>query len=98
MMLMMRIKSPATASPRTNLEAPSMDPKKSDSWEISSRRAFAVSWSIMPAERSASMAICLPGRASRVKRAITSETRPAPFVTTMKLMIIKMPKTMKPTR
>ncbi len=33
------------------------------------------------------MAICLPGMASRVKRALTSEIRPAPLVTTTKLMI-----------
>ena len=52
---------------------------------------------ITPALRSASIAICLPGNASRVKRAITSEVRPAPLVTTMKLMIIKMIKIMKPT-
>ena len=39
----------------------------------------------------------VPGMASKVNRAFTSETRPAPLVTTMKLMIIKMPKMMKPT-
>ena len=42
-----------------------------------------------PALRSASIAICLPGIASRVKRAATSATRPAPFVMTMKLMPIE---------
>ena len=52
---------------------------------------------IKPAFKSASIAICLPGIASKVKRALTSEIRPAPFVTTTKLMIIKMMKTIKPT-
>jgi hypothetical protein len=35
--------------------------------------------------------------ASRVKRALTSEMRPAPFVTTTKLMIVRMMNTMMPT-
>ena len=61
------------------------------------RRARASSWLINPAFRSASMAICLPGIASRVNRALTSEMRPAPLVTTMKLMIVRMMKTMIPT-
>ena len=74
-----------------------MAPKKSDSCESSSRRFLAVGWSITPAFKSASMDICLPGMASKVKRAFTSETRPAPLVTTMKLMIIKIAKMMKPT-
>ena len=43
------------------------------------------------------MAICLPGKASSVKRAMTSETLPAPLVITIKLMIIKIAKTIKPT-
>jgi hypothetical protein len=50
-----------------------------------------------PAFKSASMDICLPGIASKVKRAFTSDTRPAPLVTTMKLMIIKIEKMMNPT-
>ena len=95
--LMSKISKPAMASPLTNLDAPSMAPKKSDSWDNSSRRFLAVAWSIMPAFKSASMAICLPGMASKVNRAFTSETRPAPLVTTMKLMIIKIAKMMKPT-
>jgi hypothetical protein len=41
---------------------------------------------MMPALRSASIAICLPGIASRVKRALTSAMRPAPLVMTMKLI------------
>jgi hypothetical protein len=47
--------------------------------------------------RSASIAICLPGIASRVKRAVTSEMRPAPLVTTMKLMIVRIANTITPT-
>ncbi len=43
------------------------------------------------------MAICLPGMASRVKRALTSETRPAPLVTTTKLMMVRMANTTRPT-
>ena len=43
------------------------------------------------------MAICLPGIASNVNRAVTSETRPAPFVTTMKLMTTRITNTTTPT-
>ncbi len=43
------------------------------------------------------MAICLPGNASRVNRALTSETRPAPFVTTTKLMMTRIANTTSPT-
>ncbi len=43
------------------------------------------------------MAICLPGMASRVKRALTSAMRPAPLVITMKLITTRMRKTMMPT-
>jgi hypothetical protein len=43
------------------------------------------------------MAICLPGKASRVKRAETSETRPAPLVTTTRLMITRIMNTNSPT-
>ncbi len=50
-----------------------------------------------PAFRSASIAICLPGIASSVKRADTSAIRPAPFVITMKLMIIRITNTTMPT-
>ena len=38
---------------------------------------------MIPAFRSASIAICLPGNASRVKRAVTSAVRTAPWLTTM---------------
>ena len=44
------------------------------------------------------MDICLPGMASKVNRALTSETRPAPLVTTKKFTIIRITKMMKPTR
>ncbi len=50
-----------------------------------------------PAFRSASIAICLPGIASKVKRALTSEMRPEPFVTTTKLMMVRMTNTTTPT-
>ncbi|MNN32727.1 hypothetical protein D3C81_1464580 [compost metagenome] len=52
---------------------------------------------IRPAFRSASMAICLPGMASSMKRAPTSAIRPAPFVITMKLMITRIRNTARPT-
>ncbi len=96
-MLMTVMASPATASPRTNLEAPSMAPKNSASCSRPERRLFASRSSIMPAARSASMAICLPGMASRVKRAATSETRPAPLVMTAKFTTSRMTKMTMPT-
>ena len=43
------------------------------------------------------MAICLPGNASRVKRAVTSEIRSPPLVMTMKLMITRITNTTRPT-
>ena len=46
---------------------------------------------------SASMAICLPGMASKVKRAATSEMRVAPFVMTTNWMTMRMMKMMMPT-
>src|SRR5688572_3868682 len=52
---------------------------------------------MMPALRSASMAICLPGMASSAKRADTSDTRPAPLVTTTKLMMVSTMNTTAPT-
>jgi hypothetical protein len=66
------------ASPRTNLAAPSMAPYKllsSSSWR---RRAFS---STRPADRSASIAICLPGMASSENRAETSAMRPELWLT-----------------
>jgi flagellar biosynthesis protein FlhF len=50
--------------------------------EISRRRRCASCWSIMPAFRSASMAICRPGMPSKAKRAATSLIRVAPLVIT----------------
>ena len=46
---------------------------------------------------SASMLICLPGMASKVKRAATSPMRPAPRVMTAKLMMTRMMKMTMPT-
>ncbi len=77
--LMPVMSSPAIASPRTNLAAPSMAPKKALSSSSSLRRARAVASSMSPAERSASIAICLPGIASSEKRAATSAIRPSPW-------------------
>ena len=97
MMLMNRIRMPAIASPRTNFEAPSIEPKNSASSPTSARRRLASFSSIRPAFRSASIAICLPGIASRVKRAPTSAMRSAPLVTTMKLMTTRIANTIRPT-
>ena len=44
------------------------------------------------------MAICLPGMPSRVKRAATSATRPAPLVMTTNWMTMRMKNTTRPTR
>ncbi|ELA01193.1 hypothetical protein D769_00772 [Cupriavidus sp. HMR-1] len=52
---------------------------------------------IRPAFRSASIAICLPGIASSMKRAPTSAIRPAPLVITMKLITTRMANTTIPT-
>ena len=49
-------------------------------------------------ESSPSTAICLPGKASRVKRAATSATRPAPLVITTNWMTIRIRNTTRPTR
>ena len=95
-MLMKVMSTPAMASPRTNFAAPSMEPKKLLSASRSRRRVRASFSSIRPAERSASTAICLPGMASRLKRAETSAMRPEPLVMTMKFTMIRMPKTMIP--
>ena len=60
--------------------------------------ALRASFSLMsPALRSASIAICLPGIASSVKRAATSATRPAPLVMTMNWMTKRMRKMTRPT-
>ncbi|AJD49327.1 hypothetical protein S7S_14575 [Isoalcanivorax pacificus W11-5] len=52
---------------------------------------------IRPALRSASIAICLPGMASSMKRAPTSAMRPAPLVITMKLITTRIRNTARPT-
>ena len=88
---------PATASPFTNFDAPSIAPWKSASLATSPRLNVASSAVKIPAFKSASMAICLPGIASSVKRALTSETLPAPLVITTKLMMTKIAKTNIPT-
>ena len=94
--LMNVISRPAIASPRTNLEAPSMAPKNEDSSSRFFRRAFATCSSMRPALRSASIAICLPGMASRVKRAATSAIRPEPLVITTKFTTSRMKNTTRP--
>ena len=95
-MLMAVMIRPAMASPRTNFEAPSIEPKNELSSSSSQRRCWAVFSSINPADRSASIDICLPGMASRVKRAPTSAMRVAPLVITMKLTTTRMRKTIRP--
>ena len=73
-----------------------MAPKKplSSSSVLLRRRASCSS--IRPAERSASIAICLPGMASRWKRAATSAMRPEPLVMTTKFTITRIVNTMMP--
>ena len=71
------------ASPFTNFVAPSMEPKKSASRCTLDLLILASCSSIRPVLRSASIAICFPGMASRVKRAATSATRSEPLVITM---------------
>jgi len=96
MTLMNVISRPAIASPLTNFAEPSMAPKN---WLSSSsilRRVRACVSSIRPAERSASIAICLPGMASRLKRAPTSAMRPEPLVMTTKFTITRIANTMMP--
>ena len=73
---------PAMASPFTNFIAPSIAPKSCDSRSSARRRRARLRRVDAPARRSASMAICLPGIASSVKRAATSATRSAPLATT----------------
>ncbi len=84
------------ASPRTNLAAPSIAPKKLDSSSSCLRRVRASFSSISPAERSASIAICLPGIASNEKRAATSAMRPEPLVITTKFTITRIANTIIP--
>ena len=88
---------PAAASPLTYFVAPSMLPKKLASFCNFSRRAFASSSVMAPVFKSASMAICLPGIASKVNRAVTSATRSEPLLITTNCTINKMMKIMAPT-
>ena len=90
------ISSPATASPFTNFDAPSSEPKKVVSSCSIRRRSRASAWLIAPAAMSLSIASCLPGIPSSAKRAPTSAMRPAPLVMTMKLTISSTPKTTSP--
>ncbi len=73
-----------------------MAPKNSASAAIWARRCRASRSVISPALRSASMAICLPGMASRVKRAATSAMRPEPLVMTRKFTMTTIVKMMQP--
>ena len=73
-----------------------MAPKKPLSSSSVLRRSRAAFSSIRPAERSASIAICLPGMASRWKRAATSAMRPEPLVMTTKFTITRIVNTMMP--
>jgi hypothetical protein len=70
------------ASPFTNFIAPSMLPNICDARFSSSRFSCASSSVYAPERTPASIDICLPGIASRVKRAPTSATRSEPFATT----------------
>ncbi len=92
--LMKTISKPAMASPRTNLLAPSMAPKKALSSSSALRRSRACCSLMRPEERSASIAICLPGMASKVKRAATSAIRVEPRVMTTKFTITRIANTM----
>ncbi len=96
-MLIRVMMMPAMASPRTNLLAPSMAPKKSACWLTSLRRRWASRSSMIPAFRSASMAICRPGMPSKAKRAATSLMRVAPLVITTNWMMTMMAKMIRPT-
>ena len=73
-----------------------MEPKNEDSSSSSRRRRCASLSLISPALRSASIAICLPGMASSVKRAPTSAIRVAPLVMTRKFTVIRIEKTIRP--
>ena len=72
----------ATASRCVNRDAPSIAPKNSASADSCLRRWRASVSSMSPAFKSESIDICLPGNASRVNRAVTSEIRTAPWLMT----------------
>ncbi len=73
-----------------------MEPKKELSSSSSLRRRWASVSLMRPDERSASIAICLPGMASRVKRAPTSAMRVAPLVITRKFTTTRIRNTTMP--
>ena len=88
---------PAMASPLTNFMAPSMLPCNLLSSSSSRRFSRASILSIRPERKSESMDICLPGIASRVKRAPTSATRSAPLAITRNCTSVMIRKTTRPT-
>ena len=92
------IRRPAIASPLTNFEAPSSEPRKPASSCSRLRLSLASSCVIAPTARSESMASCFPGIASRAKRAPTSAIRPAPLVMTRKLTMTRTANTTRPTK
>ena len=96
-MLISVITIPAMASPRTNLLAPSIAPKKSAWRVISWRRRWASLSSIIPAFKSASIAICRPGMPSKANRAATSLIRVAPLVITTNWITTMITKMTNPT-
>ena len=51
---------------------------------------------MLPADSSLSIAICLPGMASRLNRAATSAMRPEPLVMTMKFTTRRMANRIRP--
>ena len=94
--LIVVIRRPATASPFTYFTAPSMEPKKLASSWIFSLRLLASASVMAPVFRSASIAICLPGIASRVNLAVTSDTRSEPLLITMNWINIRIIKMITP--
>ncbi len=88
---------PAIASPLTNFIAPSIAPNSELSRSRSRRLRLPSSISIDPERMSASIDICLPGIASKVKRAATSATRSLPLEMTMKFTTVRITKITAPT-
>ena len=88
---------PAVASPFTYFVAPSIAPKNADSCCSFALLSLASASVIAPVFKSASIAICLPGIASKVKRAVTSATRSEPLLITTNCTIMIMINTITPT-
>ena len=84
----------AIASPLTNLEAPSIEPKLTLPYFF---LLLVASSDVKLPQKSASIAICLPGIASSVNLAVTTDTLPAPLVITIKFMITSIINTKIPT-